>query len=232
MTEPARPTDRPFDGVLLDFDGTVVDTLDLILASYRHTMRTHHGETPPDDVWLAGMGTPLVTQLRALARDETELTAMVDTYRTFNHANHDALARPFEGVRDGLEALHGRVPIALVTSKSRAGVHRGFELFDLARFFEAVVTPDDVSAYKPDPTPVVAAADRLGVAPQRCLMVGDSPHDIAAGRRAGATTAVAGWGAFDEKRLREADPDHWLDTPVALVRLALTPRAMSPSPDR
>ena len=208
-----------FDAVLLDFDGTVVDTLTLILASYRHTMIAHTGQAPPDTVWLAGMGTPLRTQLRALARDDGEAAAMLKTYVDHSRDFHDELAKTFEGMRDVLDTLHGRVPIGIVTSKARRGVERSFDAFDLGRYFDPVITADDVEEHKPSPVPVRTAAALLNVEPALCLMVGDSPHDIAAGRAAGATTAAAGWGAFDVDALRAAEPDHWLPAPAALCDL-------------
>ena len=215
----------PFEALLLDFDGTVVDTTPLILASYRHTMTIHHGAAPPDEVWMAGMGTPLRKQLRALATSDDEADAMADTYRQHSKDHHDALARTFDGMRECLEALYGLIPIGLVTSKGRPGVIRSFKAFDLAGFFDVVISADDVTEHKPAPTPVRTAAQGLSVVPEKCLMVGDSPHDIHAGQAAGAATAAAAWGVLDEERVRAANPDYWLDSPKALTHLILNKSA-------
>ncbi len=212
-----------FRAVLLDFDGTVVDTIELILASYRHTLTVHHGASPPDRVFLKDVGKPLRTQLGLFARDEAELEAMFQTYITHSRDHHDALARTFDGVFEVLDRLHGKIPIGLVTSKARVGVDRGFVRFGLGHFFDAVVTADDVVEHKPSPTPVLEAASRLGVDAGECVMVGDSPHDMAAGRAAGATTAAAGWGAFDPPALRACRPDLWLDEPAELEAVVFGP---------
>ena len=220
-TAESSPPSPRFDALLLDFDGTVLDTIDLILASFRFTMGEHLDQVPPDSVWLAGMGTPLIVQLRALSTDEAQAQAMRNSYLAHQVAHHDDLARTFDGMQACLDAVHGRLPLALVTSKARAGVDRSFRAFGLAPYFDVLVTADDVERPKPAPEPVQRAARALGVQTDRCLMVGDSPHDIASGRAAGATTAAAGWGAFDPPALRAANPDHWLDQPADLTALVL-----------
>jgi phosphoglycolate phosphatase-like HAD superfamily hydrolase len=62
------PSRRPIRAVLYDFDGALADSTELIMRSYRHTMRLHLGEAPPDEVWLEGFGTPLETQIHRFAR--------------------------------------------------------------------------------------------------------------------------------------------------------------------
>src|SRR2546422_3695175 len=69
---------------LFDLDGTLIDSIELILRSYRHTMRTHRGLEPPDEVWMQGLGTPLWVQFRHWTEDPAEIDAMVATYRAYN----------------------------------------------------------------------------------------------------------------------------------------------------
>src|SRR5216117_1388864 len=71
---------------LFDLDGTLIDSIELILRSYRHTMRLHRGHEPPDDVWMTGLGTPLSVQFRHFTDDPAEIEAMVATYRAYNLA--------------------------------------------------------------------------------------------------------------------------------------------------
>lgn len=69
------------------------------------------------------------------------------------------------------------------------------------------MTPEDVTHPKPHPEPVLAALARLGVGAEEALFVGDSPHDVAAGRAAGTRTAAALWGPFPRAALEAAGPD-------------------------
>jgi pyrophosphatase PpaX len=197
--------------VLFDFDGTLVDSVELILESYRHTMRVHRGATPPDSVWLEGLGTPLKVQFRSFTDDPDELAAMIATYREWNLANHDRMVRPFPGAVDACVVLRSRgARLGIVTSKNLGGLKRGLTLCGFDGLFEAFVTADSMEQSKPDAAPVLAAVAQLGGEPSSTLMVGDSPHDITAGRAAGASTAACLWGPFDRGRLAREQPDFWL----------------------
>jgi len=209
------------DAFLFDLDGTLIDSIDLIFASYRHTLSRHSEAAPPDDVWLEGLGTPLREQLRPFAPDQGELEAMVATYRDFNLVHHDAMVRPFPGIRAAVELLKARgLGLAVVTSKARSGLHRGLDACGLDDLFSALVAADDVTRHKPDPTPVLEALDLLGVEAGRAVFVGDSPHDMEAGRRAGTRTAAALWGPFPQHQLAKHSPDFWLARPAEIPRLA------------
>lgn len=197
--------------VLYDFDGTLADSTELILRSYRHTMTTHLGEAPPDEEWLSGFGTPLEVQIRRFARSEAEHVAMLETYRVYQNLQYGVLLRPFPGAIEAVSELSRRgVPLAIVTSRLKESTLRGIELCGLVDLFPEVVTPEDVTHAKPHPEPVLRALERLGVAAEEALFVGDSPHDMAAGRAAGTRTAAALWGPFPHDVLLAERPDHVL----------------------
>lgn len=199
--------------VLFDLDGTLIDSTRLILASYRHTLREHRGEAPPDSAWLAGMGRPLLDQLRDFAADEEEARRMARTYMEHNRRVHDRLVRRFDGVAETLTRLRQRdFTLGIVTSKLRPSVRQGMRACDIPEdWFVALVTASDVDVHKPDPTPVQRALEGMGEAePRRTLFVGDSVHDLVAGRAAGVRTAAALWGPSDRAKLAEGEPDHWL----------------------
>ena len=73
-------THRPPLALLFDLDGTLVDSIELILSSFRYTFRQHVGEVPPDSKWIAGLGTPLFTQLKEFTQDDALARAMIATY--------------------------------------------------------------------------------------------------------------------------------------------------------
>lgn len=197
--------------VLYDFDGTLADSTELIMRCYRHTMRTHLGDVPPDDVWLSGFGMTLESQIDRFARDADEAQAMLDTYRSHQNGLHDDLLRPFPDAADTVAELERRgYGLAIVTSKHRRAAMKGMELCGLVRHFDVIVTPEDVAEPKPHPEPVLLALRKLGVAPHEALFVGDSPHDIASGRAAGTRTAAALWGPFPRQALEDARPDAFL----------------------
>lgn len=224
MSSLAAPRARPL-ALLFDLDGTLADSVALILGAFRHTFATHLGAVPADEVWIAGMGTPLTAQLRALVPDDALAGAMLATYREFQREHHDTLLREFDGVRETVALLHARGhPMAIVTSKANELAQRAIERIELDRYFDVVIGLDSCERHKPDPEPVHRALERLGYAPSEGVFVGDSPHDIAAGRAAGVTTVAALWGPFPRTALEAAAPHHLLphirELPALVDRLA------------
>lgn len=200
--------------VLFDLDGTLIDSKDLILSSFRHTLETHRGSAPPDDAWLATMGRPLVVQLRDFSSDEAEVEAMLATYLEHNFAHHDGLVRSYPGVTDTVDRLReAGYALGIVTSKQLRGTLRGLRSCDLPEeWFGSIVTADDVSRGKPDPEPLrIALLEMEEPEPGRALYIGDSIHDMLAGSAAGTRTAAALWGPYDRESLAPASPDYWLD---------------------
>ena len=207
---------------LFDLDGTLIDSVELILRSYRHTLRTHRGTVPPDEQWLRGLGTPIRVQLRQWTEDPAEIEEMAATYSEYNLEHHDALVRPYDGIVSAVRDLKKEGKrLGLVTSKVRSGAIRGLRAAGLEPAFDVIVGADDVRQPKPHPEPVLAALDQLGVQPDEAVFIGDSRHDLESGRAAGVKTAAALWGPFDRAHLADLEPDYWLDHPRDI--LALTP---------
>jgi len=205
--------------VLFDLDGTLIDSIALILESYRHTIKAHRGVEAPDTVWMAGLGTPLWVQFRDFTDDPAEISAMVETYRAYNLAHHDAMVRPYDGVVAQVRALkQAGKRLGLVTSKLRNGALRGLRVAALEDQFDAVVGSDDVHNPKPHPEPVLTALELLGAMPEETVFIGDSRHDMESGRAAGVRVAAALWGPFDRAHLADLVPDYWLETPADLAQ--------------
>lgn len=213
----------PVRSVLFDLDGTLLDSIELILGGYREMMRVHHGAVPPDEVWLRGIGTPLRRQIAELADDEAQAEAMRLTYRDYNIAHHEALAGPYPGICEVVEALHAAgVGLAVVTSKRRVGAFRGLDRLGLTERFGAVVGADDVSHPKPHPRPVLQALELLDADPETAVFIGDSTHDMESGRAAGVRTGAVLWGPFSRTALAAHEPTWWFEEPAGILD-TLTP---------
>ena len=197
------------DAVLFDLDGTLIDTVELILTSFRYATSTVLGEPLPDRMLLENIGVPLARQMREFAPEHAE--ELVRVYREHNAAHHDELAREYPGTCEALDAIAatGR-PMGVVTSKGSRMAHHGLAVFGLSHHFPVVVTADDVELHKPDPFPLARAAEQLGVALDRCAYVGDSPHDMAAALAGGALAIAALWGAFSADEVLAPGPHYAL----------------------
>jgi HAD superfamily hydrolase (TIGR01509 family) len=118
----------------------------------------------------------------------------------------------YDGVRETLERLHGRLPMAIVTSCRREHFLRMHRESGLLGYFDFVLTREDYGAAKPDPEPYLAACARAGLRPDRCLAVEDSERGVTAAARAGlAVAAIPG----DLNRGGEFGAARWL---LATVR--------------
>jgi len=197
--------------ILFDLDGTLIDTIELILSSARHAFE-EWPVRPTDDEWVRGIGTPLVQQLRAYAANDDEVALLLARYRRYQNEHHDRLTRCYDDVPDVIAALADRGhQMAVVTSKASPIAHQSLAFVGLDHFFPVVVGYDDTARHKPDPEPVRVALSRLGVSPDDAVFVGDSPHDILAGNGADVMTIAALWGPFDRETLADARPDHFIE---------------------
>jgi pyrophosphatase PpaX len=211
------PRSRPI-AVLFDLDGTLVDTVPFILESVRHTF-DGYGRCPTDAEWIAGIGTPLRTQLAGFVHRAEDVEALFQRYRSYWLAHHDEKTAAFpaavEVVRGLAEAGH---PIGVVTAKIEQGALRSLSHTGFLPYVHAIVGADTFANSKPHPEPVLLALSRLDRAPAEALMLGDSPHDLAAARAAGAAAVGALWGACGREVLA-AHADHLLERVDALPAL-------------
>jgi pyrophosphatase PpaX len=209
-----------FRTVLFDLDGTLIDSLRLILDSYHHTLAQHGLPARTDEEWLKGVGTPLTVQLAEWRDEPGTLEAMIATYREYNLSHHDRMVTVYPGVMDAVREIKAAgLQTGLVTSKNRNGALRGLRLVGLEALMDVLVCADEVTNPKPDPEPVEMAVALLGADPATTVYVGDSLHDMHSGRAAGVRTAAALWGPFGRAHLESAHPDYWLETPGELVEL-------------
>lgn len=192
-----------YRAVLFDLDGTLIDTRELILASFRYALGRALGRGYPEEVLLSGQGRPLREQMEAFCPERAE--ELTRLYTEFNLAHHDELAREFPGVRELLaDLVAGGARVAVVTSKRRQGAERGLRRFGLLPYLAAVVFPEDTREHKPAPGPVQEALRRLDARPEEAVMVGDSPYDMASARAAGVAAVGVAWGSHPVEKLRQA----------------------------
>jgi pyrophosphatase PpaX len=226
LSSASRHRLRP--AVLFDLDGTLIDSIELILNSARYAFDKLGRECPSDSEWLSGIGIPLFTMFGRYARDQADCASLIAAYREYQYANHDRLVRCYAGVANAVMSLSSQgYELAIVTSKSEALALRGLAHVGLARFMDTIVGCDATSRHKPDPEPVRIALHRLACAPDDAVFIGDSVHDIHAGNAAGVATVAATWGASNRAELEISTPTAFLDSIAGLIPLLnsnLSPR--------
>lgn len=192
--------------LLFDLDGTLIDTIDLILRSFQHATEALLQKKLPDKVLLQNVGQPLLTQMKAFSEEMAE--ELTTTYREHNIVHHDKMIKSYPKTEYVLEELKKReVGMAVITSKGRELTERGLKILTMRHYFEVVITADDTEKHKPDPQPLMLALSKLNAKPEDAYFVGDSPFDMRAGKSAGTITVAALWGAFDMSELQPEKPD-------------------------
>lgn len=194
---------------LFDFDGTLVDTTELIFQSMNHAVKEVLGETKTRDELLANVGQPLPTQMKYF--DAERADDLLESYRLFNDEAHEEFIASFPNVEGSLVRLRDAgIKIAVVTSKRKHSVGLALDSFpELRNVIDEFVTMEDTTEHKPRPEPLLKGLELLGgVSREEAAYVGDSPFDIEAAKAASLTSVGVWWGAFTEASLRAANPDH------------------------
>jgi pyrophosphatase PpaX len=198
-----------YSTILFDLDGTLINTNDLILASFMHTLEKHcPGKYTEADV-IARMGEPLKEQMKYF--DKTQSEEMVKTYQKHNAETHDHYVKEFPHVKEVLVSLHqAGVTMGVVSNKRREMVEKGLRYFGLDTLMKVVVCVDDVKQAKPAPDMICLALEKLGVSREEVLMVGDSRYDLLAAQRAQVDSAAVGWSLHKDELLTN-QPTHFLN---------------------
>jgi pyrophosphatase PpaX len=208
---------------LFDFDGTLVDTTEMIFQSMRHATSSVLGRDDfSREELLANVGQPLPRQMEILDAEKAEL--LLEAYRAHHEEHHDALIAEFPGVDEALHRLRtAGVRIIVVTSKRRRSVEMALEKFPgLDLVVDLFVTMEDTTEHKPHPEPLLKGLELAGDVPtEKAVYVGDSPFDVQAAKAAGLRSVAVSWGAFSEDTLREAEPDHLVPDIDAVVDVLL-----------
>ena len=196
--------------LLFDLDGTLINTNELIISSYLHTLEKYFpGKYQRDDV-LPFMG-PTLHQAFASV-DPERVEEMVADYRAFNIAQHDALVKEFPGVYQTMKTLTEKgYKLGVVTTKKFDVAMKGLRLLKLDPFFEVVIAMDHVKKFKPEPEPILTALEQFGSTPAEAIMVGDNYHDILGGKNAGTLTAGVAWSIKGRDYIAQYEPDYILE---------------------
>lgn len=195
--------------VLFDFDGTLLNTNDLIFTSYEYAFVKVLGRSITEEEIHDLYGKPLYSSLAKYGEFQDRLC---DTYREFNESHHDKLVKTFDLAADGVRKIkaHG-FKTAVVTSKRRSTLEKGIRILGLDDFFDVLITPDNTDRHKPDPQPVLKACELLGVSPDEAIMVGDSIFDFECAKRAGAALAGVNYSTTRDA-IAAYSPDYMVDT--------------------
>ena len=203
-----------------DVDGTLSDTDDLYVQKVTRFFPRFLFKDP-DHVarrfimWIEAPGNALLGLADTLGLDD-EMVAVINWLSLHRkHSSKQFMLVP--GVDDMLKQLHGRYPMSVVSARDERGTMAFLEQYDLVKYFDVVVTGLSAPHTKPYPDPILFAAQKMNIAPENCLMIGDTTVDMRAGKSAGAQTIGVLCGFGEEPELKKMGADLILkDTPALL----------------
>ena len=207
--------------VVLDVDGTLVDSADGIVAGFRHALEVV-GVTPPDDLTLrSDLGPPLLDLLPALGAPVDRLDEAVAAYRTFYFREGLQQATVYDGIVEVLTTLGAHFGLGTATAKRTDTAVATLEAHGLASYFAVV---NGLALDHPDKAATLAQTLELmgGVDPAEAVMVGDRRSDIIAGQVVGTRTVGVLWGYGSRAELGSAGADVLLEHPHQLADLLLS----------
>ncbi len=204
--------------VLFDFDGTLIDTNELIIHSLNEVSRKFFDRDLTDEELNSILGKYLDDQMKFLS--QAHYPQMVLHYKECYRSLQDTMVQEFAGVAEMLRELRlSGCKTAIVSAKGRSGIEHGLKLFNLQDYFDVIISAYDIENNKPHPEPALKALAALGAPPHEALLVGDSPYDILCGKNAGIRTVLVDWTIFPSHSFADLNPDYVIKSPADLVAI-------------
>lgn len=207
-----------FKGIVFDLDGTLSDSVEMILQSSKST-HSRMGLSWDKEAVSAFIGRPLVETAACFAPGRE--AEYLENFKEFNIMYMPKMIKPFPGVPALLARLQETgARLAIVTSRHQWGADWSLEILGLDGLFDAVLGAETTEKHKPNAEPALLALEKLGVAPADAVFIGDAAVDIGCGKAAGMATIGVGWGVAGES-LSAAEPDYFVRDVNELSRLLL-----------
>ncbi|QNU66993.1 HAD-IA family hydrolase [Ruminiclostridium herbifermentans] len=207
-----------FKYVFFDLDGTLIDTVPLILESFNYTFMHHFGVTRPQEEIIRYIGMPLMNHLKDIYPGQEE--ELAKTYREYNEKKHDRSIAIFIGIHQLIKTLYEKgIVLGVVTSKRQELAIRGLRIFNLMDYFLFVNGSEASTKHKPDGEPLIKAMEKANVKNKdEVLYVGDSPLDILCAKNAGVKSAAVAWTYSPIDELERVKPDIFIEKPMDLIK--------------
>ena len=199
---------KTINTLLFDLDGTLIDSNEIIIASYAHAYATHLPNlVMPRDTIIENIGPTLETIFSRYTEYPALVDLLIETYRTYYTTHEAAYHNLYPDVIPVLEKLKADgYNLAIVTSKYRDAAWPSYTHYGLDRFFDVFISLDDVTHSKPDKEPVFKALKQFDDV-RSAIMIGDNPTDVQAGKNAGILAAGVGWSIKGPSVLEAAGAD-------------------------
>ena len=205
-----------FEAVIFDWDGTLADTREVVVASFQKALSDAHCEISGEFIERR-IGIGSAETFREILRfsnirfDETLIKSLVEK-KIQNEIEMSADVKLFDGSLDLLEHLQGKVKLGLASMNDREVIDHMLKTTNIQRFFDAPLTADDISNPKPNPEIFLKCALKLETSPERCVVVEDSIFGVKAAKTAKMGCVAVLTGVYSREELKKANPDLIVDS--------------------
>ena len=191
------------DGTLSDTDDYYAQKILLFLPRFLFRDPTHTARRLV--MWVESPGNALLGFADRIGIDD-EMVAVID-WLNRHRKRPPKKYMIVPGVEEMFKEMQGRFPMSVVSARDENSTMRFLTQFDLCKYFDVIVTGLSAAHTKPYPDPIFLAAEKMGVRPEECLMIGDTTVDMRAGKAAGAQTVGVLCGFGEEPELRQLGAD-------------------------
>jgi len=212
-----------FKAVIFDWDGTLADTKKAVVESFKRVL-TEIGCTISNEFLERRIGTG-TRKMLADALNKCNITYDDETLEELTRkkvrlqTELSETVKLFEGATDLLDALYGKTRIALATMSNRPVIDKLLIEKKIKKYFSAVVTADEISKPKPDPEIFLAAATKLNLLPEDCVILEDSIFGVKAAKAAKMKCIAIPLGAYSREELEKENPDLLVDSLTQTERI-------------
>jgi len=183
-----------YEFIILDIDGTLIDSEFAILASLQKTIEKFTGETKPVEALKFSLGIPSMDALKTLGVKENLLKEAYNLWN-INFEKYIPDIKPYSGIVELLDVLSSRkLKLGILTSKDKIEYEKDFLPLGLESYFNHIIVFEDTTNHKPHPEPMLKMLEMACVPPEKALYIGDSIYDMQCAEGAGVDSVLALWG--------------------------------------
>jgi HAD superfamily hydrolase (TIGR01509 family) len=201
-----------FDAVIFDWDGTLADTKDVILSSFHLALKRAAELDETNEFIERRIGVGAAETFKEILKAKgietnSSLINQLVRIKTQVQVEKTGDVKLFPGAVKLLESLSGKIKVGLASMNNREVISNLVDVLNVSKFFDVILTVDEVSKSKPDPEIFLKTAQRLGAKPEYCVVVEDSIFGVKAAKSANMACVAVAQGAYSKMELKEANPD-------------------------
>jgi len=209
-----------FDGIIFDIDGTILQSNQLIFATFNYVTEKYLGKTTTPEEIIALFGPTEKVIINQLFEDNYE-NVMTDYYQ-FYRDNHNEMAKVFDGITELIDELKSRdILLSIYTGKGKGSTEITLNKLGIRDKFDMVVTGDDIEGHKPSPEGVDVFINKYNLNRDRVLMIGDAPPDVNAAKSTGIKVASVLWDSYAKEEVLQMESDYYFNTVEELSKFLL-----------